>query len=237
MHKSYYISFIGLVLLILLAFPPESGAAGENLSVEFQTGFFVPDNHAIMGEKLNIYDSEGNIHTVVPEGFGSFFEFRFGLNYHLSSWALRLDFGRKLAVNGPTAGEKEVLASYGQNRMEIYPTIINISREVSSGESKFIPYAGFGAGVYYLRWYEKYIIQDSEPNTTYYTSDTKTLPGYNFLMGIKYRLPYNLSLKTEFSYDYAAGDVKVAYFYNNLNRHRVNIGGSSFRIGIIYKIL
>jgi opacity protein-like surface antigen len=231
-------SIIIIISIISILFFPlnESPAGNKRFDIEFQTGFFLPDNPSIIGEKVVNYDDSGDITSVTSWGFGYGYEILFSLSYRTPHWIFRINSGGKWLHNGPSEEEKIGSRYYTENRMSIYPVVLNVLKEIETENSRVVPYAGLGAGIYIMRWSEKYVDKFPEFREGYFRKDTKTAVGYNFVIGAKYSILKGLSLKFEYTHHFVRSKMDIRWHSISTSSGVVNAGGSSFRIGLVYRL-
>lgn len=224
-------------ILLILSYPATDSRAGiERFDIQLQSGFFVPDNPAIIGTKTAHYSYSGQLDGFYARGFGYGYDIIFMADSEIFDWIIRVDLGRRHLYNGPDKSEKADLDSYYEGTMTIYPVILDLIRKIEIPRAKTIPYAGAGIGVNIVDWNESRINKNPNYSPRYFTKGTKGSIAYQFLAGCKIGMYKNLSVSLEYSYCFVPAKINIAWYYDLRGANKANVGGSSFRLGMVYSL-
>ncbi len=233
-----------VVILISVFINHDFSKAEGSFDFGIRTGLFVPEDSEIRGREDVLYSSDGRVSDIYAYRFGDGYDFMFYTSYSISDWVFRIESGiRTLGSRSSRLEGTNSLKEY-DNSLRIYPVNLSILRRLSLPGSRVTPYAGLGVGIYISRWEERSFRREWSRETLYLYKGSENPLGFSFLVGASYPLYKMFFIDYEYSYSYIKSNwdlelnrVSYGVQANYLaHRSRLNIGGSSFRIGFSYRL-
>ncbi len=233
-----------VVILISVFINHDISTAEGSFDFGIRTGLFVPEDSEISGKEEVRYSSDGTISDIYAYRFGDGYDVMFYASYSISDWVFRFESGiRTLGSRSLKLERTNHLQEY-DNSLRIYPVNLSILRRLSLPGSSVTPYAGLGVGIYISRWEERSFRREWSRESLYLYKGSENPLGFSFLVGASYPLYKMFSIDCEYSYSYIKSnwDLKLNRVSDGVSgnyiaqRSRLNIGGSSFRIGFSYRL-
>lgn len=213
-----------------------SFAQEKKFDIGLRSGVFVPTDFIIQGYQLVNY-VDGSPTNISISGFGNGTILNIYFKYFIwEHTGFMLDGGANLLYKNSL---ELALAPNGEtlmyeNHLTVFPVSLCLIHRVLIPETKFSPFLGAGAGVYFSEWEQKYF---PENGTRTWTHGSEIPFGFKFFTGFDFSIYHDLILNVQLDYDYAATDWNISNVdteaeteYRNLNT-----GGISFKFGLGFK--